>query len=126
MDFDDSAIRSLTKALQNLQMKDVAGDNVGTMVSYLKGALLLLQNCGPIPTDVMGLLNDVMVLVDYEEFTPYMTSIYFASKRNSSKTGYMEYLDTAEGGYRTLYRKGKWVKVVDPAKSGFVGDDNEG
>ena len=52
MDVDASALRSLTEALQNLRMKDVPGE---------KGALLLLQNCSAIPTDTMGLLNDVMV-----------------------------------------------------------------
>ena len=58
MDIDDSALQSLTQNLQSLRMKDVPGENVGVVVSYLKGALLLLGNCGKIPTDVMGLLND--------------------------------------------------------------------
>ena len=44
MDVDDAALRSLTEALQMLQMKDVAGENMGTVVSYLKGSLLLLKN----------------------------------------------------------------------------------
>ena len=88
-------------------MKDVAGENVGTVVSYLKGALLLLQNCGAIPTDIMGLLNDGMVSADCEEFTSYMKSIYFAAKRTSSGQSYMPYLDAAEAEYRTLYRRGK-------------------
>ena len=44
MDVDDVALRSLTEALQRLQMKDVAGENMGTVVSYLKGSLLLLKN----------------------------------------------------------------------------------
>ena len=76
-------------------MKDITGENVGTVVSYLKGALLLLQNCGAIPTDVIGFLNDVMVSADYDEFTSYMKLIYFASKRSSAMTGYMEYLGAA-------------------------------
>ena len=80
MDVDNSALRSLTKALQTLRVKDMAGENVGTVVSYLKGALLLLQNCGAIPTNVMGLLNDVMVSADCEDFIAYMHLIYFALK----------------------------------------------
>lgn len=44
MDVDDVALRSLTEALKRLQMKDVAGENMGTVVSYLKGSLLLLKN----------------------------------------------------------------------------------
>ena len=98
MDVDDSALRSLTEALHNFRMKDATGENVGTVVSYLKGAMFLLKNCGANPTDVIGLLNDVMVSADCKEFTAYMKLIYFASKRDSLVTGYMEYLDVAEGG----------------------------
>ena len=107
-------------------MKDVAEENMGIVASYLKGALLLLQNCRATPTNVMGLLTGVMVSADCEEFTSYMTSIYFALKRDSVATGYVEYLSATEGGYRTLYCKDKWVKAINPTKSGFVGDDNKG
>ena len=73
----------------------------------LKGALLLLRNCNAVPTDVMGLLSYVMDSADCTEFVEYMKSIYFASKRNSSDDGYMDYLDAAEVEYRTLYHRGK-------------------
>ena len=125
MNVDDAALRSLTEGLQNLRMKDVPGENVGTVVSYLKGALLLLQNCGAIPTDAMGLLNDVMSSADCKDFTDYMKSIYFASKRTNTVGEYMKYLDEAEGEYRTLYRKGKWTKASSsPQESGFVADES--
>ena len=64
MDYDDLALHSLIEALQSLRMKDVPGENVGTVVSYLKGELLLLQNFSAIPTNIMGLLNDVMASTD--------------------------------------------------------------
>ena len=107
-------------------MKDVPGENVGTVVSYLKGALLLLQNCSAILTNAMGLLNDVMLSADCSDFTSYMKSIYFASKRTGTVGDYMEYLDAAEAEYRTLYRKGKWTKASAPQDSGFVGDEPGG
>ena len=117
----------MIEALQNLRMKDVPGENVGTVFSYLKGALFLLQNFSAIPTNVMGLLNDVMVLVDYDEFTAYTRSIYFAFKRESlTGVGYMEYLDTVEANCRTLYRKGKWSKKDSTPDSAFVVGSNVG
>ena len=103
-------------------MKDVPGKNVGTVVSYLKGALLLLQNCAVIPTDAMGLLNNVMSSADCKDFTEYMKSIYFTSKRTNTVGDYMVYLDAAEAEYQTLYRKGKWTRAVVPQESGFIGD----
>ena len=68
-------------------------------VSYLKGAIMLLQNCDKIPTDTMCLLNNVMTLVDCDEFTKYMKIIYFTSKRNKHLTTYTFYLNTAEPEY---------------------------
>ena len=103
-------------------MKDVPGENMGMVVSYLKGALLLLQNCGVILTNTMGLLNGVMTSTDCLEFTEYMKSIYFASKRTNTVGDYMAYLKCAEGEYRTLTRKGKWTKASAPQDSGFTAD----
>ena len=76
MDVDNLALCSLTEAFQTLRMKDVPGGNVGTVVSYLKGSLLLLRNCLAIPTDVM-------MTADCDKFMSYMRSIYFASKIES-------------------------------------------
>jgi hypothetical protein len=59
MDIDDSALRSLTENLQVLRLKDFPGENVETTVSYLKGALMLLSNCGKMPNDIIGLLKDI-------------------------------------------------------------------
>lgn len=127
MDMDESALRSLTEALQNLRMKDVLGENVGTVVSYMKGALLLLQNCSAILTDGIVLLNDVMVSADCDVFTAYMKSIYFASKRDSTTVGgYMEYLDTAQAEYLTPYRKGALQKRDSNSDSDFIGDHDAG
>jgi len=41
MDVEDSALSSLVQSVQVLRMKDVPGENVSTVVSYLKGAVLL-------------------------------------------------------------------------------------
>ena len=101
-------------------MKDVPGENVAKVVSYLEGALLLLQNCAAIPMDIMGLLNNVMVSADYNNFTGYITSIYFASKCESLVGGYMEYLDMVETEYRTLHRKSKWMNKDTKPELGFV------
>ena len=60
----------------------------------------------------MGILNDVMVSADCEEFVEYMKPIYFATKHNSLDDEYMKYLDTSDTKYRTLYRRGSRSKLV--------------
>jgi len=49
MDVDDSARQVLMEILQNIWIKDIKGENAGTIVSYLKGALLLPQNFVKVP-----------------------------------------------------------------------------
>ena len=56
------------------------------------------------------------------EFTDYMKSIHYASKRKDKTWGYMEYLDLAEAEYCTLYRKGKWLKSTGTSDLVFFGD----
>ena len=107
------------------RLKDVPGDNVETVMSYLKGALVMLQNCDAIPTDTMGLLNDVMILADCSKFSDYMKSIYFMLKRNKTSTAYNSYLNTVESEYRTLYHAGKWTKSKQDHDSEFYSNDRE-
>jgi len=83
MDVDDSALRSLTQFLQTLRMKDVAGENVRTVVSYLKRSLMILQNCGGLPTDIMGLLDEIMCSAECNELSEFMKIVYVNHKRKT-------------------------------------------
>ena len=45
-------------------MKEIPGENVDTLISYLKESILLLKNCVELPTYIIELLNDIMYSVD--------------------------------------------------------------
>ena len=60
MDVDDSAIRALIQNLQVLRMKEAPEENVGTVVSFLKGVLVLIQNCATLLTGTIALMNNTM------------------------------------------------------------------
>lgn len=93
-------------------------------VNYVKWALFLLKNCSAVPTDTMGLLNDVMTSADCVEFTEYRMSMYFTLKLNRLMGSFMDYLDTAKAEYCTLYCNGKWSKADSTPVSAFTGDTN--
>ena len=67
MDIDNSVLRALNQILQTLRLKDIPGENIHTTVRHFKGVLMLLQNCSGLPTDTMGLLSNIVVLVDCKE-----------------------------------------------------------
>ena len=121
LDVEDSALHSVTQSLQTMHLKDIPGENAATAVSYLKGALMLLQNCEAVPTDTLGLLDQIITSADYDEFTKYIKRIYFTSKRNRSvpASSFTSYLNMAESEYRTLYCAEKWTKSKADPDSGF-------
>ena len=120
MDVDDTALSYLTQNLQSLRISGVPGENVGTIVSYLKGTLLLLSNCNSMPTDIMGLLNDTFCLAACDEFTDYMKAIYFSHCCRTQSITPMELLTLAECKYCTLYCGGKWEKLKEDPDSAFL------
>ena len=96
MNVNDSAIRLLTQNLQTFCMKDIPGENVGVIVSYLKEVLLLLQNVNKIPTDVMRLLNNTFCSTACENFTDFMKNVYFSYKRKTQVIDPMKFLSLVE------------------------------
>ena len=66
-------------------MKDIVGETVGTLVSYLKGGLLLFKNYINLLTDTFGLLNNIMMLVTNLELCDYMKLIHYKRKKNKTK-----------------------------------------
>ena len=104
-------------------MKDLPGENVGIIDSYMKVALLLLGTYGKMPTDVMDLLNDTFCSAQCKQFTQYMKAINFAHKRKLEVRAPIKSLETAEMEYRTLYRNGEWdASKSDPGSAFFVED----
>ena len=77
MTVEGLALRLIDKSIQRLRMKDITGENVGTLVSYLKGVLLLIENCANMPIYMLGLLNDIMMLATNIKYCIYMMSMYY-------------------------------------------------
>jgi len=100
-------------------MKDVPGENVRMIVSYLKGAILLLASCNFLPTGTSRLLNDTFCLSECSEFTDFMKAIYFQHKRKLQTVDPVELLTVAEVEYRTLYRNGKCTAAKNDPGSPF-------
>ena len=127
VDVNDSTLRSLTQSLYTLCMKDIPGENMGTVMSYLKGVLLLLQNCSDLPTRIMGLLTKIIYSSNFNNSSSYMRLIYFTHKWliNYNKVAYfIGYLNKTESESRTLYRKVKWTSSKFSPASGFYFNSN--
>ena len=65
-------------------------------MSYLKGALIMLTNCSKLSTDMIGLLKDICFSVEYNEFTAFMSSVYFEHKHHTHIIDHAEYISLVE------------------------------
>jgi len=97
-----------------------------TAVSYLKGALLLIQHFLGLPIYTMWLVNKSMGSADCDELSGCMNSVYFEHKRKTRTISHQECLRLAERKYRILYRTGKWTAFKnDPLSGFFVASDKD-
>ena len=92
-------------------MKDVPGENMGTVVSFLKGALVLIQNCAALPTDTIGLMNSTMCSTNCDKFRVFMPLVYFDHKRSSRPIAPTKYLELAKQKYQTIVLEGEVDRI---------------
>ena len=89
----DNSLQVLTQSLlQTLQLKNVAGDNVSTIVIYLKGVLMLLQNFSGLLISTFGLCNKSVVSADCKEYISFINWVYLNHKRRTCVIEHLEYL----------------------------------
>ena len=102
MDVEDSALYLLVQSVQVLWMKNVSGENVLTVVSYLKGTVLLLQNCTDLPIDLIGILHDILTSARNEDVTALIKAMHFNHKMKTKVVNYTTFLNHANSEYRSL------------------------
>ena len=96
------------------------------VVSHLKGVVILLQNCTILPTNLIGILNDIMVLVIIDDFITYTTVIYFSHYQKKKLIDYETYRDFSESEYCTLYRTQKWIASKSEPLSCYLSEKKAG
>ena len=119
VDMDNSSLCSPTQSLQTLRLKDIPVKNVSTVVSYLKDAWMLFQNCTVLPTDFLCLLNSIMCSAENNDFSMDMKAIYFNHCQQTKVISYLTCLEYTESEYRKLYRTQKWDASKADLVSGF-------
>jgi len=73
------------------------------VVSYLKSAVFLLQNCTHLPADLIELLHNILASAKDEEFAAFIKALYFNYKMKTKYASYTMFLNHAESKYRTMY-----------------------
>ena len=61
----------------------MVGENARIMASYLKGALMILQNCDGLPTDTIVLLKNSMCSAEYNELSELMKILSINHKQKT-------------------------------------------
>ena len=119
---EDQAISSLVRKIQEMRLKDFPGENVSTAASYLRGVILLLENCKEIPTDLMGLLNEIFTSASTADFSAYVNMLYTSHHTSVKIMTLLQFIEDAEKEYRLYYRCEKWTAAKhDPGSVFYAG-----
>ena len=127
----EKAMRGLTDKIGLLRLRNIDGENVLKVGSYLKGALTLLKTHERTPNDINLLIFDVFRSSSTDEFNDYVKSIETALETAELfKTGYSmspeEIIDAFEKKYSEILGREKWEAKSTTTNQGaaFMSDLN--
>ena len=69
------AVRALTLRVTNLKLGDIQGENVGTAISQMRGALLRLKALDKIPNDLLDKILNTMQTLSVEKFNQFFETL---------------------------------------------------
>jgi len=105
----EEGVRALTAKVATMKINKYEGENVMTVVSYLRGAIACLQNVNKLPHDIVAQVCDIMQTSSVEEFNKYFEMAKIAIHLQMKTFTVEELLATAQATYQELYNKGVWT-----------------
>ena len=105
------AVRALTLRVTNLKLKDIPGENVGTAISQMRGALLRLKALDKIPNDIVDKILDTMQTSSVDKFNRFFENISFQLRLSPSSYSAEDILHLAEKTHREFVASGEWAGI---------------
>ena len=105
------AVRTLTLRVTNLKLGDIEGENVGTAISQMRGALLRLKALDKEPNDIVDKILDTMQTSSVEKFNRFFENISFQLRLNPTAYNAEDILHLAEKTHREFVASGEWTGI---------------
>ena len=105
------AVRALTLRVTNLKLGDIQGENVGTAISQMRGALLRLKALDKVPNDIVDKILDTMQTSSVEKFNRFFENISFQLRLAPNLYTAEDILHLAEKTHREFVASGEWTGI---------------
>lgn len=103
------AVRALTLRVTNLKLTDIKGENVGTAISQMRGALVRLKALDKVPNDIVEKILDTMQTSSVDKFNRFFEAISFQLRLQPEKYKAEDILHLAETTHREFVASGEWA-----------------
>ena len=114
----DTTVRAVVKCLDNMKITDYDGENVSTVVTYLRTVSEYLTQNNAVPNDFDTMVFDVMKTATTVEFQDEIKMLAFARKREGNKRSADSILDELQTLYHNLVASKKWTPLDNKANEG--------
>ena len=117
----DKAMRGLLVRVQEMKLTDYAGEDVRKAGSFLRGTVMILENCSFTPPDLGQLIIKFFKTGTCDEFTQHINALDSMMTLKLLTPTPKEIIDYAEADYLDRVRNGKWDKYGEGnTKSAFT------
>ena len=105
------AVRALTLRVTSLKLGDIQGENVGTAISQMRGALLRLKALDKEPNDIVDKILNTMQTSSVEKFNRFFENISFQLRLSPNLYSAEDILHLAEKTHREFVASGEWTGI---------------
>lgn len=118
------SLRAVVKQLEKLCLKDIDGENVTQVSSWIRGALIYLKNNQALPSDTVYLITQILKTCPSDEFKKFIGTIYTNHRIHISTILVEELLDYAKSEYKSMITiDGTWPSSNQKPGSAFQAEE---
>jgi uncharacterized protein YacL (UPF0231 family) len=124
MSSTEKSLRAVKTQLENIKLKDVDGENVSILASWIRGATLYLKNNNSLPSDIFYIIKESLRACSTDQFVKYIDTIYTNHQLKLVTLDPDEFLDLAEAEYKTMLTAKQWAVFTKKKGSAFMASSN--
>jgi len=113
----EAVLRTLTRALETISLKNIDGENVWTLTSILRGIADQLSSNNLLPADAMTLVTNALTQCSTQKFVSFIEFMHHEHSIGSRRFTIDDVLTRAEIRYDELVKSNQWMAMTTTLQS---------
>jgi len=110
-------LRTLTRALETISLKNIDGENVWTLTSILRGIADQLSSNLLLPADALTLVTNALTQCSTQKFVSFIEFMHHEHSIGSCRFTIDDVLTRAEIRYDELVKSNQWMAMTTTLQS---------